>query len=178
MDHRTAGGEKSAEELEAAVLGALDLYFEARRREVEGSKSSAGPGFEAYEKVRRQLADVEKELERVRHRAGELKAEIVDAAGVGGNSEISELEKEISEISTLQEEVRDLAEAEKSAQRRKEEAERTLRRAELDFKGDLGLAADGVAAFALHKVEEIDIFKARLNQRLAEGRASVLEIAT
>ncbi len=96
----------------------------------------------------------------------------VDA--VVGSSEASELGEEISE---LQEEVRDLAQAEESAQRRKEDAEETLRRVELDFEGDLGLAADEVAALALSKVKEIDAFKARLDQRFAEGRTSILGAA-
>ena len=180
--YEAPGGERSAEELEAAIFGALDLYFEARRREVEGSKRRAGPAFEAYEEARRQLAEVEEELEGIRRRTEELKAHAVDTvdACVGG-SEASDLQEEISdlqeEISDLQEEVRGLAEAEKSAQRRKEEAEEKLWRAELDFEGDLGLAADGVAAFALHKVEEIEAFKARLDQRFAEGRTSVLGAA-
>jgi hypothetical protein len=47
---------------------------------------------------------------------------------------------------------------------------------EVDFEGDLGLAADGVAALALGKVEEIDAFKARLDQRFEEGRRSFLGV--
>ncbi len=90
---------------------------------------------------------------------------------VVGSSEASEL---IEEISDLQEEVRDLTQAEKTAQRRKEDAEEALGRVELEFEGDLGLAADEVAALAMSKVEEIDAFKARLDQRFAEGRMSVL----
>jgi hypothetical protein len=81
-------------------------------------------------------------------------------------------------MSALQQEFRDLAEAEKSAQRRKEEAEVTLRRVDLDFEGDLGLAADAVAAIALHKIDEIEALKAHLDLRFAEGRTSVLEAAT
>ena len=122
--------------------------------------------------------EVEEELGRIHRRTDELKAELVDAAAVGGNSEASELAREISEISALQQEVRDLVEAEKSAQRRKEEAEETLRRVDLDFEGDLGLAADAVAAFALHKIEEIEALKDRLDQRFAEGRTAVLKAAT
>ena len=61
----------------------------------------------------------------------------------------------------------------KTAQQRKEEVQETLRRAELDFKGDFGLATGGVAAFALHKVEELGAFKARVDRRIAEGRTSV-----
>ena len=177
--YEVPGSERSAEELEAAILEALDLYFETRRHEVEGSKRRAGPAFEAYEEARRQLAEVQEELEGIRRRTEELGAHTVDACV--GASEASDLQEEISdlqqEISDLQQEVRGLAEAEKAAQRRKEEAEETLWRAELDFEGDLGLAADGVAAFALHKVEEIEAFKARLDQRFAEGRTSVLGAA-
>jgi chromosome segregation ATPase len=178
LNRWATGGGRSAEELEAAVVEALDLYFEAQRREVEGSKGRTEPAFEAYERVRRQLSEVEEELGRIRRRTDELNAELVDAAAVGGSSEASELAREISEISALQQEVRDLAEAEKSAQRRKEEAEETLRRVDLDFEGDLGLAADAVAAFALHKIEEIEALKDRLYQRFAEGRTAVLKAAT
>ena len=96
----------------------------------------------------------------------------MDALAQGSNA--SELGNEISE---LQGEVRDLIQEEKTAQRRKEVAEEALRRAELDFEGDLGLTADQVAALALSKVEEIDAFKARVNQLFAEGRTSVLEAA-
>ncbi len=177
--YETTGGERSVEELEAAVLSALNLYFEAQLREIRGNPRSVGPAVEAYEEARRQLAEAEEELEAIRHRTEELKVGTVDA--VVGGSEPPELGKEISElgkeISELQQEVRDLTQAEKSAQRRKEDAEETLRRVELEFEGDLGLAADEVAALALSKVEEIDAFKARLDQRFAEGRTSVLGAA-
>ena len=177
--YESTGGERSVEELEAAVLSALNLYFEAQLREIRAIPKSVGPAVEAYEEARRQLAEAEEELETIRHRTEELKAGTVDAV-VGGSEppelgeEISELGKEISE---LQQEVRDLTQAEKTAQRRKEDAEETLRRVELEFEGDLGLAADEVAALALSKVEEIDAFKARLDQRFAEGRTSVLGAA-
>jgi predicted nucleic acid-binding Zn-ribbon protein len=177
--YETTGGQRSIAELEAAVLGALELYFEARLREVAGSPRRVGSAVEAYEEARRQLAEAEEELERIRRRMEELKAGAVDA--VAGGSEASELGEEISElgneISELQEELRDLTQAERTAQRRKEDAEKALRRVELDFEGDLGLAADEVAAFALSTVEEIDAFKARLDQRFAEGRTSVLGAA-
>ena len=177
--YETTGGERSVEELEAAVLGALNLYFETQLREIRGNPKSVGPAVEAYEEARRQLAEAEEELERIRRRMEELKAGTVDA--VVGGSEASELGEEISElgkeISELQQEIRDLTQAEKSAQRRKEDAEETLRRVGVDFEGDLGLAADEVAALALSKVEEIDAFKARLDQRFAEGRMAVLEAA-
>ncbi len=93
---------------------------------------------------------------------------------VVGGTEVSELGDELSE---LQEEVRALTQAEKTLLRRKEDAEEALRRTELGFEGDLGLAADRVAALALSKVEEIDAFKARLDERFAEGRTSVLGAA-
>lgn len=177
--YQKTGGERSVEEIEAAILETLDLYFEARRREVQGRKGKAGPAFEAYDEARRQLAQAEEDLEGIRRRTDELKAGTVDAA-VRGNEPpglregISELENDISE---LREEVRDLAEAEEASRRRKEEAEETLRRAELDFEGDLGLSADEVAAFALHKAEEIDAFKAKLDQSFKGGRTSVLGAA-
>jgi hypothetical protein len=165
----TTGANGPIEGFEADVFRALDRYFEARIRQVAGNPKRVGPAVEAYEEARRQLAVAEEELERIRHRTEELKAGTVDA--VVGSSEASELGEEISD---LQEEVRDLTQAEKTAQRRKEDAEETIRRAELQFEGDLGLAADEVAALALSKVEEIDAFKARLDQRFAEGRMSVL----
>ena len=171
--YETTGGlalrNKTGASVLAAVLGTLDLYFEARLREVTGSPRRVGPEVETYEKARRQFAEAEEELEGIRRRMEELKAGTVDT--VVGGSEASELGQEIFE---LYEEVRDLTQAEKTAQRRKEDAEETLRRVELDFEGDLGLAADGVAALALSKVEEIDAFKARLDQRFEEGRKSVL----
>jgi hypothetical protein len=74
-------------------------------------------------------------------------------------TEVSELGDELSE---LQEEVRALAQAEEAVRRRKEDAEEALRQTELGFEGDLGRAADRVAALALSKVEEIDAFKARV----------------
>jgi uncharacterized coiled-coil DUF342 family protein len=165
----TTGVNGSIEDFEADVFRALDRYFEARIREVAENPKRVGPAVEAYEEARRQLAEAEEELERIRHRTEELKAGTVDA--LVGSSEASEIGEEISD---LQEEVRDLTQAEKTAQRRKEDAEETLRRAELQFEGNLGLAADEVAALALSKVEEIDAFKARLDQRFAEGRMSVL----
>jgi len=170
--YETTGGERSIEELEAAVLGALDLYFEAQLREVTESPRRMGPAVEAYEEARRQLVEAEEELEGLRRATAELKADTVDAVVRG--SEASELEEEISE---LQEGVGELTQAEKAAQRRKENAEEAIRRAELDFKGDLGQVADEVAALALSKGEEIDDFKARLEQRFAEGRTAVLGAA-
>ena len=122
--------------------------------------------YEAEHELRALTAELEA---RVATRTEELEAGTVDA--LVGSSEASEIGEEISD---LQEEVRDLTQAEKTAQRRKEDAEETLRRAELQFEGNLGLAADEVAALALSKVEEIDAFKARLDQRFAEGRMSVL----
>ncbi len=171
--HEPLSGERSVEELEAVILRAIESYFEARRREVEGSKATAGPAFEAYEQTRQHLANVEGELEAIRHRTDELRAATVDAAS--GDSEASELQKEVSELHV---EIQDLAEAEMSALKRKEEAEETLRLAKLRFEGDLGLAGEGVAAVALRKAEEIDNFKERLDQHFAKGRTSVLETAT
>ena len=165
----TTGANGPIEDFEADVFRALDRYFEARIREVAANPKRVGPAVEAYEEARRQLVEAEEELERIHHRTEELKADTV--AAVVGSSEASELGEEISD---LREEVRALAQAEKSAQRRKEDAEATIRRAELQFEGNLGLAADEVAALALSKVEEIDAFKARLDQRFAEGRMSVL----
>src|SRR3712207_5396524 len=168
----TTGANGPIEDFEADVFRALDRYFEARIREVAGNPKRVGPAVEIYEEARRQLAEAEEELEGIRHRTEELKAGTMGA--VVRSSDASELGEEISEV---QEELRDLTQAEKSSQRRKEDAEETLRRMEVDFEGDLGLAADEVAALALSKVEEIDAFKARLDQRFAEGRTSILGAA-
>ena len=170
--HETTGSERTVEELEAAVLGILDLYFEARLREVAQIPRKVGPAVEAYEEARRQLAEAEEELQAIRRRTQELKTSTVDATV--GDSGASELGKQISE---LQEEVRNLAKAEEAAQGREEAAKEALRRTELDFEGDLTLAADEVAAIALSKVQEIDAFKVQLDQRFAEGRRSVLGAA-
>ena len=168
----TTGAKGPIENLEADVFRALDRYFEARLREVASNPKGVGGAVESYEAARRQLAEAEEELEGIRHRMEELKASTMDA--VIGSSDAAELGEEISEV---QEELRALTQAEESAQRRKEDAEETLRRAEVDFEGDLGLAADEVAALALRKVEEIDAFKARLDRRFAEGRMSILGAA-
>jgi chromosome segregation ATPase len=171
--HETPGSQRSVEELEAALLGTLDLYFEARLRQVARAPREVGPAVEVFEEARRRLAEAEEELEALHRRTQEIKASIVDDA-VGDSEEASELGKQISE---LQEEVQALADAEEAAHERKEEAKETLRRAELDFEGDLALAADGVAAIALSRVKEIDAFKARVDRRFAEGRTSVLGAA-
>ena len=85
----TTGDEKRMQELEAKVLGALDLYFETRRREVEENKKNVGAEFEAYEGVRRKLAEAEEELVELRRRAAELQIEAVDA--IVGGGEVSDL---------------------------------------------------------------------------------------
>ncbi len=170
------GGERSIQEIEDEILVALDHYFELRRGEVKGRKESAGgggSGFGEYEEARRKLAEVEQELEEIRHRTAELKAEALGA--VMGEEEASELEEEVSE---LHEELSELTDAEKAALERKKEAEERLRRSERAFEGDLGETADEVAAFALRKADEMDAFKGRLDERFAEGRTSVLEAAT
>src|SRR5687768_15042746 len=128
----TTGANGPVEEFEADVFRALDRYFEARLREVASNPKRGGPAAETNEEARRQLAEAEEELEGIRHRTEELKASTMDT--VVGSSDASELGEEISE---LQEELRELTQAEESAQRRKEDAEETLRRVELDFEGDL-----------------------------------------
>jgi chromosome segregation ATPase len=169
----STGGERSVKELEAAVLVALDRYFEVRRTEVEKRKESAGAGFGEYEETRRQLVEAEEELEDLRRSTAEVQMDALDA--VTGNVKATELEQGVS---GLQEEVSELANAEKAALKRKREAEERLRQAEQAIGGDLGEVADGVAAFALQKVEEIEAFKGRLDRRFAEGRTSVLGVAT
>ena len=168
----TTGANGPIENFEADVFRALDRYFEARLREAARNQKGVGGAVEIYEAARRQLAEAEEELEGIRHRTEELKASTMEA--VVGSSDAGELGEEISEV---QEELRELTQVEKSAQRRKEDAEETFRRVGVVFEGILGLAADEVAALALSKVEEIDAFKARLDQRFAEGRTSILRAA-
>ncbi len=87
----TTGSERTVEELEAAVLGILDLYFEARLREVAQIPRKVGPAVEAYEEARRQLAEAEEKLQAIRRRTQELKASTVDATvGDSGASELQE----------------------------------------------------------------------------------------
>jgi chromosome segregation ATPase len=175
--HEPPGSQRSVEEIETALLGTLDLYFEARLRQVARAPRGVGPAVEVFEEARRRLAEAEEELSALHRRTQEIKAGTVDAAvedSEEDSEEASELGKQISE---LQEEVQALAEAEKAAHERKEATKETLRRTELDFEGDLALAADEVAAIALSKVEEIDAFKARVDRRFAEGRTSVLGAA-
>ncbi len=170
----TTGAKGPAEELEAEVFRALDRYFEIRLREVEDSKKRIGGAqFRAYEEARRQLAQAEQELEQIQYRTAELKAQALDT--VVGSSAVSDLEEGVSE---LQEELGELADAEQSALRRKREAEERLRRTEQDFGETLAEATEDLAAVALAEVEKIDALKGRVEQRFAEGRSSVLEVAT
>jgi len=170
----TTGAKGPAEELEAEVFRALDRYFEIRLREVEDSKKRIGGAqFRAYEEARRQLAQAEQELEQIQYRTAELKAQALDT--VVGSSAVSDLEEGVSE---LQEELGELADAEQSALGRKREAEERLRRTEQDFGETLAEATEDLAAVALAEVEKIDALKGRVEQRFAEGRSSVLEVAT
>jgi Recombinase len=93
MSEKT-GGERSIEILEDTILVALDHYFELRRSEIEERKGSVGSGFGDYEEARRQLAEVEQDLEELRRRTEELKAEALGA--VMGDEEASKLEEEVS----------------------------------------------------------------------------------
>jgi chromosome segregation ATPase len=176
----TIGAKSPVEEFEAEFFRTLDRYFEARRREVQDSKEMSGPAFKAYEEARRQLMNADRELEEIQYRTAELKGEAVEATV--GSSEASELKEEVAELQEeferLQEELGLLAEAEQSASGRRREAEEKLRRAEQDFDGDLAEATSGLAAAALAKAEEIDAFKGRVDQRFAQERTSVLEVAT
>ena len=175
----TTGANGSVEKFEAEVFRALDRYFEARRREVEDSKERGGPALKAYEEARQQLMKAERELDEIHYRTAEVKGGF--AGSTMGSSEPSELKEEVAELQEelgeVQEELGELAEAEQSALWRKREAKEGLRRAEQDFGGDLAEATSGLAAAALAKVEEIDAFKGRVDQRFAEVTTSILEVA-
>ncbi len=172
----TTGAEGRVEEFEAEVFGALDRYFEARRREVEESIERASTEFKNFEESRRQLVEAEKELEQIQQRTAELKGEALNA--IVQSSETSELEEGVSGVSELETELSELAEAEESALGRKREAEERLRSlTELDIGEHLAEASSGLAAVALAKVEQIDALKDRVEQRFAEGRTSVLRLA-
>jgi chromosome segregation ATPase len=167
------GAKGPVEEFEAEIFRTLDRYFEARLREVKDSKESAGPAFKAYEEARGQLAQAEQELAQIQYRMAELKQQTLNT--VVESHEVSELEEGVSE---LQEELGELTEAEQSALEHKREAEETLWRVRQDV-GDENLAeaTNVFTAVALAKAEEIDAFKGRLDQRFAERRTSVLEVA-
>ena len=175
----TTGAKGPVEEFEAEVFRALDRYFEARRREVEDSKERGGPAFKAYEEARQQLMKAERELDEIHYRTAELKGGF--AGSTMGSSEASELKEEVAELQDelgeLQAELGELAKAEQSALGRKREAQERLRRAEQDFGGNLAEASSGLAGAALAKVEEIDAFKGRVDQRFAEVTTSILEVA-
>ena len=97
-----------------------------------------------------------------------------------GSSEVAELEEGVSGVSELETELSELAlaEAEQSALGRKREAEERLRSlTEQDIGEHLAEASSGLAAIAVAKVEEIDALKNRVDQRFAEGRTSVLQLA-
>ena len=176
----TTGAKGPVEEFEAEVFRALDRYFEARCREVEDCKERSGPAFKAYEQARRQLMNADRELEDIQYRTVKLKGEAMGATV--GSSDASELKVEVAELQEelgeLQARLDELAEAEQSALGRRREAEEKLRRAEQDYGGDLAEATSGFAAAALTKAGEMDAFKGRVDQRFAEGRTSVLEVAT
>jgi chromosome segregation ATPase len=154
-------------------LGALDRYFERRRREVEESIERAGTEFKNFEEVRRQLMEAEQELEQIRHRTAELKGEALNTIMEG--SEASELEEGMSGLET---ELGELTEVEQSALGRKRDAEERLRRLTgQDIGEHIAEASSALAAVALAKAEEIDALKDRVDQRFAEGKTSVLRLA-
>jgi predicted dithiol-disulfide oxidoreductase (DUF899 family) len=162
-------------ELETELFRTLDHYFEVRRREVEESIERAGTEFENFEEARRQLVDAEMELEQIQKRMAELKAEALNV--IVESSEASELEEGVSKLEPNL--IGELAEAEQSALGRKKEAEEILRSLTgQDIGEHLAEASSGLAAVALAKTEEIDALKERVDQRFAEGRTSVLRLAT
>ena len=170
------GAEGPIEEFEIEVFKALDRYFEVRRREVEESIERAGTEFKNFQEARRQLVEAEQELEQIQQRTEELKGEALNA--IVESSEVAELEEGVSGVSELETELSELAEAEESALGRKREAEERLRSLTgQDIGEHLAEASSALAAVALAKVEEIDAFKDRVNQRFAEGKTSVLRLA-
>jgi hypothetical protein len=170
----STGAEGPIEEVETELFRSLDRYFEVRRREVEQSIERVGTEFYNFQEARRQLIEAEQELEQIQQRTAELKGEALNA--IVESSEASELEEGVSELETA--ELSELAEAEQSALGRKREAEERLRSlTEQDIGEHLAEASSGLAAIALAKAEEIDALKARVEQRFAEGRTSVLRLA-
>ena len=171
------GAEGPIEEFETELFRSLDRYFEVRRREVEESIERVGTEFKNFQEARRQLMEVEQELEQIQQRTSELKGEALNA--IVESSETSGLEEGVSGESELETELSELAEAEQSALGRKREAEERLwSLTEQDIGKHLTEASSGLAAIALAKVEEIDAFKDRVDQRFAEGRTSVLRLAS
>ena len=169
----STGAEGPIEEFETELFRSLDRYFEVRRREVEESTERAGTEFKNFQEARRQLMEAEMELEQIQRRTEELRGEALNA--IVESSEASELEEGVSDLET---ELSELAEAEQSALGRKREAEERLRSLTgQDIGEHLAEASSGLAAIALAKVEEIDAFKDRVDQRFAEGRTSVLRLA-
>src|SRR5215218_3826242 len=167
------GTEGPIEEFETELFRALDLYFEVRRREVERSIERVGTEFKNFQEARRQLMEAEMELEQIQRRTEELRGEALNA--IVESSEASELEEGVSDLET---ELSELAEAEQSALGRKREAEERLRSLTgQDIGEHLAEASNALAAVALARVEEIDAFKDRVDQRFAEGRTSVLRLA-
>ena len=167
------GAEGPIEEFETELFRSLDRYFEVRRREVEQSIERAGTEFKNFQEARRQLVEAEKELEQIQQRTAELKGEALN--NIVESSEASELEEGTSGLET---EFGELAEVEQSALGRKKDAEETLRRLTgQDIGEHLAEASSALAAVALAKVEEIDAFKDRVDQRFADGRTSVLRLA-
>jgi hypothetical protein len=168
------GAEGPIDEFETELIRSLDRYFEVRRREVEESIERVGTEFKNFQEARRQLMEVEQELEQIQQRTAELKEEALNA--IVESSEASELEEGVSELETA--EISELAVAQQSALGRKRETEERLRRLTgQDIGEHLAEASGGLAAFALAKVEEIDALKNRVDQRFAEGRTSVLRLA-
>jgi len=167
------GAEGPIEELETELFRSLDRYFEVRRREVEESIERAGTEFNNFQHARRQLVEAEMELEQIQQRTEELKGEALNA--IVESSEASELEEGVSDLET---ELSELAEAEQSVLGRKREAEERLRSLTgQDIGEHLAEASNALAAVALAKVEGIDAFKDRVDQRFADGRTSVLRLA-
>src|SRR5215211_7359272 len=118
------------------------------------------------------IEEVETELFRSFDRYFELRRREVEES----------IERVGTEFKNFQEARRQLVEAEKeleqSALGRKREAEERLRSLTgQDIGEQLAEASSGLAAVALAKVEEIDAFKDRVDQRFAEGRTSVLRLA-
>jgi hypothetical protein len=98
MSDTTSARSSPIGELEAAILEPLEPYFvQTYLQEVQESKGRVGAGFvkyqEAHEEARQQLAKAETELEQIRQRTEEIRAQAPNS--VLESDEASDPEKEV-----------------------------------------------------------------------------------